>query len=153
MKYIVFGFTAIFLALCSKEVKPEQTEVDYLIFGRYFGHCLGEECVNIYKLTGNALYKDTSKAFVMTDFEFVPMDQSDFEVAGSLIQQLPAQLLKSTESFFGCPDCHDQGGMYIALSTNEEIRTWRIDTDKRKVPGYLHHYMNQVNQILENLSD
>ena len=148
MKYFIFGVTAIFLALCSKEAQNKQSPPDYLIFGHYYGHCLGEACVEIFKLTSDGLFEDTSDSYLSSQFEFLPLDTEKYEVARGLKQALPAPLLHSTEASFGCPDCADQGGLYIEISSNGERRNWRIDQDKRMVPGDLHSFLDKVNETI-----
>ncbi len=149
MKYLVFGITAIFLALCSKVALRVQSPLDYLIFGHFYGETVGEDCIEIYKLTDQGLYKDVSDSYLVTEFDFSPMGMDQFDVARKLKQALPSLLMNSTESSFGCPDCYDQGGMYIEISTNGESRSWCIDQDKRMVPGYLHFFMDEVNQVID----
>ena len=151
MKYFVFGITAIFLALCSREAHQLQSPPDYLIFGHFYGHCMGEECVEIFKLTDEALFEDGSDSYLATEFEFSPLGAEAYDVARELKAALPAPLLNSTETTFGCPDCADQGGLYIEISSNGERRSWRIDQDKRMVPGYLHFFMDQVNQVIDSI--
>jgi len=152
MKYFVLGITAIFLALCSKEAHQTQSPPDYLIFGHFYGHCIGEECIEIFKLTDEGLFEDVSDSYLATEFEFSPLGAEAFNVARDLQQALPAPLLNSTDSSFGCPDCADQGGLYIEISTNGERRSWRIDQDKSMVPGYLHFYMDKINQVIETIN-
>lgn len=152
MKYLVLGFTALFLALCSKEVGTVQSEMDYLIFGHYYGHCGGEECVEIFKLTDDMLFEDVADTYNATEFDFSPLGNEKFEIAQVLYQTLPAQLLNSTESTFGCPDCADQGGLYIEIATNDESRSWRIDQNERMVPGYLHDFVNKVNRVIAEIN-
>lgn len=151
MKYFVFGVTAIFLALCSKEVQLKQSPPDYLIFGHFYNFCLGDDCIEIFKLTEEGLFEDISDSYLANQFEFVPLDAEKSKVARGLRQALPAPLLQSPEASFGCPDCADQGGLYIEISSNGERQSWRIDQDKRMVPGYLHSFMDQVNQTISAL--
>src|SRR5690606_17264175 len=106
----------------------------------------------IFKLTDEGLFEDVSDSYLATEFEFSPLGAEAFNVARDLQQALPAPLLNSTDSSFGCPDCADQGGLYIEISTNGERRSWRIDQDKSMVPGYLHFYMDKINQVIETIN-
>lgn len=151
MKYFVFGLTAIFLALCSKEVQFGQKPLDYLIFGHFYGHCIGKECVEIFKLTSDGLYENTTDSYLASEFDFSAMEQDKFDMARELKSAIPVPLFQSTDTTFGCPDCADQGGLYIEISSKGKRQNWRIDQDKRMVPGYLHSFMDKVNQTIESI--
>src|SRR5690554_4478561 len=98
MKYIVFGLTAIFLALCSKEVQLKQSPLDYLIFGHFYDHCIGKECLRIFKLTDESLYENTSDSYLATEFDFSPLGSEKYDLARNLKEALPASLLHSKEA-------------------------------------------------------
>jgi len=50
----------VFLIISCEERAPDDvlSEIDYLIFGHYYGKCIGEECIEIFKLTKTKLYED-----------------------------------------------------------------------------------------------
>ena len=39
----------------------------------------------------------------------------------------PAELLNSDNKKYGCPDCHDQGGVYIEIIEGNESRKFVLD--------------------------
>lgn len=54
------------VALCACDTEEEPlliaekptSQGDYIIFGWYYGFCAGEQCIEIFKLTGDGLYED-----------------------------------------------------------------------------------------------
>ncbi|MEQ8927139.1 MAG: hypothetical protein RLO81_15065 [Fulvivirga sp.] len=48
----LFSFPFIFSA-CEETETPKLSSEDYLIFGKFAGFCLGENCVRIFKLDSN----------------------------------------------------------------------------------------------------
>lgn len=38
-------------------------------------------------------------------------------------------LKKNPNLTIGCPDCHDQGALYLAFEDNGEVNEWKIDPD------------------------
>lgn len=151
MKYLIIGLVALFVAFCSKEDDITIDENDYLIFGHFYGECRGEECVEIFKIKGDVLYEDTTDSYVATEFEFVPLSQEKFELVDNIPAIIPGRLLDEAKNTIGCPDCVDQGGLYIEVSDNGEVKSWRIDQNKEEVPVYLHDFMDHVNEAIGKL--
>lgn len=121
-------------------------EDDYLIFGHFYGMCIGDNCVQTFKLTRDKLYQDTKKQYFGTEFEFEQLDHKLFERVRDLEHAFPEQLLTEKNEVIGCPDCADGGGLFIQLSKNGWLHTWRIDQYKANVPEYLHDFVDQVNE-------
>lgn len=139
---------------CDKDVDYfTLQEGDYFLFGRYYGMCAGEECVEVYQLTETDLYKDTNDSYMLTDFKFKKLSHAKFLQAKDLPGYLPDELLLTDEAFLGCPDCVDQGGIFIQLSQNGVVKTWRIDQRKDDIPEYLHDFVDKVNEKIELLRD
>lgn len=147
MKKIFLGFFAIILLLsCNKDNDDnDKIQFDYLIFGRINGECIGEICIEIFKITETSLFEDTLDSPVQ-GFEFVALENAKFEQVKDLIDFFPRQLLNQNETVFGCPNCLDQGELFIQISKNGIIKTWSIDQFKNDVPSYLHNFMDKVNE-------
>lgn len=118
---------------------------DYLIFGHFYGMCVGESCVETFKLTEDKLFEDANDGYSGTKFDFYELDATLFEQVKDLKDAFPERLLTETTDVFGCPDCADGGGLLIQLSKNGKLYTWKIDQSKNNVPEYLHDFMEKVN--------
>ena len=70
-----------------------------------------------------------------------------------LSDYFPDQLLSEEEEVLGCPDCADQGGLFIQYSENENVQSWRIDQSKNAVPAYLHEFMDKVNEKIDLINN
>jgi len=152
MKQIIY---ILLLSLCVYTCSSDDSnnnEGDYLIFGHFYGMCGGNGCVVTYKLTDDGLLEDTTKEYPGTNFNFIPMGQNEFEAVNDLMDYFPSELLNVNEDFIGCPDCADQGGVFIEYSKNGTTDNWRIDQYKNNVPDYLHAFMDKVNEKI-NLLD
>jgi hypothetical protein len=144
-------FLGIFLILTCFSCKKEENtpDGDYLIFGHFYGECIGEQCVETFKITDEGLFEDSTDSYAQNEpFDFVPLSNDLFEQISGLENAIPAELLASTEDTFGCPDCADQGGIYIAYMVDCTVRKWRIDQDTQAVPEYLHDFMEEVNDAI-----
>ena len=119
---------------------------NFLIFGHFYGECIGEGCVETYKLTDTQLFEDTMDDYFGQDFNFVALENTKFEQVKNLTDSFPIQLLNESDTVIGCPDCADGGGIFIQYSENGNLKSWRIDQDKGNVPTYLHAFIDKVNE-------
>jgi len=158
----LFAIIALFLTACDKsdDVQPsaEATINDqHFIFGVYRGFCMGD-CAELYKIEGDALYADsTDRFYPFSDpygtIEFQPeaLSQERYELAAELIEAVPQELLNSDEQTFGCPDCADQGGIYIEIKEGEDIQAWNIDYAEDNLPEFLVPFTQQVKAVIGDL--
>jgi hypothetical protein len=151
--YGLFCFAVLFIPSCTNDDGIELNQTDYLMFGHFYGLCTGEECVETFKLTNTKLFEDMNDNYSETDFDFVELGNDTFEQIKDLIDYFPDQLLSETENTLGCPDCVDQGGLFIQYSKNGNVQTWRIDQSKSAVPDYLHEFMDKVNEKIELINN
>jgi hypothetical protein len=115
--------------------------------------CVGEDCVQTYKLTESELFKDQEKDYSGENLQFVALEKEKYELVKDLMNDFPKQLLTEKETFLGCPDCADGGGLFIQYSNNGNVRTWRIDQVKSNVPDYLHSFIDRVNAKIALLGE
>ena len=150
---LVFLFF-ILLAGCFKEDTDELEVENYFIFGHFYGECMGETCIETYKLTESAMYEDTRDVYgISSSFDFVEMGHDKFLEVNDLPEYFPEELLHTDTATFGCPDCVDQGGLLIVLYEDDQRRVWKIDMVKEQVPAYLHEFMDRVKEKIAILSE
>ena len=149
MKALKFGIVALVIGLssaCKKEEVSNPTPTDYLIFGHFYGMCAGEQCIETFKLTDQSLLEDTIDDYTGQNLVFVPLGNDKFDEVKDLLDYFPSQLRNETSPVLGCPDCADGGGLVIHLMEDGNLRSWRIDQVQSNVPGYLHGFMDKVNE-------
>ncbi len=158
MKKAAYGILLIMIvsmfSSCSEEKIGEPTE--YLIFGHFYGFCLGDQCIQIYKLDNDHLNEDQNKTYPRYDefyiASFIELESKYYEQVDDLTDYFPNQLLNETDTIIGCPDCADGGGLYIEYKSETIHRYWLIDQDKSRVEPYLHEFMDQVNDKIEKIN-
>ena len=153
IQFILFSSVILFLSSCNKNCEIELAQNDFLIFGHFYGECLGEGCVETFKLTNNKLFEDLNDNYLGTDFNFIELDNDAFEQVEDLIGYFPNQLLSESEITLGCPDCADQGGLLIQYSENGTLQSWIIDQSQSSVPDYLHEFMDKVNEKISLINN
>lgn len=142
---LVFSlFLISILSSCSKST----ADVEGFIFGTFAGECFGD-CVNIYKLTADKLWQDQNRhlpgsSFSGDQFDFESLSDSKYELVADFADDFPRALLEETDNQIGCPDCYDQGGVYIGWYEDGNYRSWTIDVSKDDIPEYLHDFLDQL---------
>jgi len=160
MKYLVFGLIAV---VSCRTVEPTVTEhvefgnADHLIFGHFYGFCVGEGCIEIFKLEKSGLSEDSLDTFPRKDDfydgNFIPLDSTKYNLVKYLMDDFPENLLSDETGVFGCPDCADGGGLYIEYYFNGIHKSWIIDQVKSHVPVYLHDFMDEVNNKIYSITN
>jgi hypothetical protein len=120
--------------------------------------CVGPYCTQLYRLTDTALLESQNTQLAdLQDFytePMVPLDSSAWAQADGLLEAVPVDsLFATTDTTLGCPDCYDQGGLYLAYDSGTQHRFWVIDQNQAAVPAYLHAWMDQANAVLDSLKN
>lgn len=105
--------------------------LDRLVFGTYYGMC-HTNCMHIYRVDERTLEKDDSVKYGALDwaYYFTPvsrLDESKHALAKKLIAEVPVELLSRNRSVIGCPDCADQGGIFIQAFSGPVSATFKLD--------------------------
>ena len=153
MKKIFLGLFAIGILLSCDNDSININEQNFLIFGHYYGMCIGENCVETFKLTDKGLFEDTVDDRSGQNMKFIQLDNEKFLKVKGLVDFFPRQLLNEKETIIGCPDCADGGGLFIQYSENGNLKSWRIDQEKENVPPYLHSFIDKVNEKIRLIND
>ena len=153
MKKIILGLFAIGILLSCNNDSININEQNFLIFGHYYGKCMGENCVETFKLTDKGLFEDTIDDRNGQNMKFIQLENEKFLQVKDLVDFFPSQLLNEKKTTIGCPDCADGGGLFIQYSENGNVKSWRIDQEKDNVPRYLHIFIDKVNEKIKMIND
>lgn len=142
------------LASCKKSgIKLSKS--DYIVFGHFYGECIGENCVEIFRLEQDKLFEDikdqypSRNAFYTGDY--VQLSQQKFNEAKDLTDYFPTDLLKETDIVIGAPDATDGGGLYIEYNSKGVRKFWLLDQMKHNVPTKYHNFIDKVNEKIKQL--
>lgn len=150
LKVVYFLIFSCFFTVSCVDGEVHTSTLDYLIFGHFYGECMGDSCVEIFKLEDNRLSEDTKDQYPSSaDFyrgTYVPLSDEQYELARDLNRYFPHQLLEEEGRVIGQPDAGDWGGLYIEYGYQGERQFWLIDQKKSNLPEYLHVFRDKVNE-------
>jgi hypothetical protein len=147
---ITLVLLAIGMLSCGKHDKKVSCSEDYLIFGHFYGMCIGERCVEIFKLDQSKLSEDTNDKYPsFSSFyrgSYIPLSDKKLSEVRDLVDYFPSKLLSEPNKVFGTPDASDGGGLYIEYYHNGSRNYWIIDNMKSNTPSYLHNFVDKVQE-------
>lgn len=159
MKITLIFITALLLISCEKETVDEkeiETTMNYaddtFIFGHFYGECIGENCIEVFKIEDGKIYEDTSGSYpngTDDNFAWLLLENEKFEKAKSFPEFFPSELLSEIDQVIGMPDAGDWGGYIIGKMDDDELRIWLIDTMVENIPEYLHEYNDRIENVID----
>ena len=148
---LLTGF--ILLTSCNKEDEIKLSDGDYLVFGHFYGECMGEACVEIFKLEDSRLLEDSKDIYPgQSNFyegNYYELSKENYEQVKDIIDFFPENLLNENELVIGQPDAGDWGGLYIEYNYKGVRKFWLLDQMKSNVPNYLHEFIDEVNEKID----
>lgn len=145
----------VFLLTSCKKDNREFSNSDYILFGHFYGECMGEQCIEIFKLKIDKLYEDTNDHYPNSndfyDGNFIQLSEQKFSATRDLSSSFPADLLNESTTVFGSPDAADGGGLYVEYASNGVRKFWLFDQNKNNVPTTYHDFMDKINDKIDLL--
>jgi hypothetical protein len=148
------GLFILSLAFACNKTEPlvESRSFEYLIFGHFYGECSGEECIELFRLDPQHLFEDELDQYPQRDKayqgNFVELSSEKFNLVKDLKDYFPLALMVEDKSVFGCPDCADQGGLYLEYSSDSQSQYWIIDSNRAEIPNYLRDFVDRVHEMI-----
>ena len=145
----------IFLLTSCKKDEVELSDSDYIVFGHFYGECLGEQCVKIFRLEKDKPFEDTKKQypnrFNFYEGDYVQLSQQKFNDTKDLTNYFPTDLLNESDTVIGQPDAGDWGGLYVEYNVDGVRKFWLLDQMKSNVPSKYHNFIDKVNEKIAQL--
>jgi len=128
-----------------------------IIFGRYYGKCFGNECVEIFKLVDIILLEDTEDNYPATGTfykgSFVSFKGADRVNTSQILSSFPLELLGSKLITYGAPDAGDWGGIYLEYQDGNHHRFWFLDLKAENTPKYLRSYITLIDKKITEIGE
>lgn len=144
-KLIILVLLPLFFIACKKETpNTVALNTDYFAFGHYYGFC-SNNCVDMYLIKDTLLYADDMPKYEQPlVFKNTVLEITKRDVAKKLLDQFPSYFMAHPNAIIGCPDCRDQGAIYIELKQNGTNIHWTIDPDTSGQPQEIRAYIQSL---------
>ncbi|MEZ4981145.1 MAG: hypothetical protein R2769_06065 [Saprospiraceae bacterium] len=153
MKFLKITFLLSILALasCGKETLTTISDEQF-VFAVYYGECQGN-CFTGFKMQEGEIFPDIEDFGYQEEYDFstTPLSQEEYELASELLDEFPKELLDSRKDTYGCPDCTDQGVVYLELQTKNGIRKWMLDTFDEDQSQEIIDFKDKVLKTIQDL--
>lgn len=153
---LLSAFLLVFSS-CKKEDEPNNGVPDYLIFGHFYGECVGEGCIEIFCLEPTRLLEDANDNYPNSAnyyaADFYELSTAQYNEVNDLMDFFPDTLLSISDVVIGQPDYADGGGLYIEYNVGSTRDFWLIDQDKNNIPTALHEFVDKVNEKIELINN
>jgi len=138
---------------CSEDPITELGPDDYVVFGDFFGECIGEGCIDIYKIQDDRVFKDTldrypSQARLPHQTAYVEISNANYDQLVQVFAEIPPDLFLEGKTVIGMPDAGDWGGFYLELRRDGETNYWLIDKMEDNLPGYLREFTKELDRAI-----
>lgn len=157
IKAVLLLISLIAFNSCSKKEDTDNSVPDYLIFGHFYGECVGEGCIEIFCLEPTRLLEDANDNYPNSSnyytADFYELAASKFNDVNDLMNFFPDTLLLIETTVIGQPDYADGGGLYIEYNVGSTRDFWLIDQDKNNIPESLHSFVDKVNEKIELINN
>lgn len=131
---VLFITLLIFMISCGQDHIPSDKE-DYLVFGVAYGLC-SDDCVQMFKIDKNSLFEDTTTKYLQDyktyQFNGNRLSNALHEQVVELMNVIPNEFFSLSTHEFGCPDCYDQGTIYVEIDADDTNRRFIIDPSDTK---------------------
>ena len=147
-------FAALASGGCSENPIGQLESDDYVVFGDFFGECIGEGCIEIFKIQDGRVFADTldrypSHLTLPHATAFVEIPDDSYDILARTFSEIPADLFKEERIVIGQPDAGDWGGNYLEVSIDGDIRYWIIDKMEDNLPSYLRDFAKKLDVAIE----
>jgi hypothetical protein len=157
--FIRSGFILLLIfsvVACTENESELQSVSDYIIFGKFFGECIGENCIETYLIQDEVLYEDQTDPYaggtIDHEWQWEELSQDKYEVARDIQDLIPPTLLAMDNQTFGMPDAGDWGGIFLEVKKDGEVGRWLLDLNESTTPKEFYSLSNGILEIVENLN-
>jgi hypothetical protein len=120
-----------------------------MTFGHFYGECVGEGCVEIYKIESDGLFEDTLDMYPLFNEayagQFQKLSNDKFEAVKDLIDEFPTELFGEENVVIGNPDGGDWGGIYLEYNRiGYPVQYWILDKNEENMPAIYNDYVDKI---------
>lgn len=138
---------SIFACHDSATVDPQE---DYIVFGQFNGFCIGESCIEFFKITPSRLLESNVDEYTEGGFysfeDFHDLSDDKFQLTKDLGEFMPQQLWAESTTHLGHADVSDVGSLYFEISNASGHRYWVFENGDFDMPQVYSEFMNKIRE-------
>ena len=149
--FTIISLFAILLMSCEEKDCCAPPPTEYIVFGHFYGYCIGEGCIEIYRMDNEKILEDTSDQYPGNS-DFYPgvfnvqLQGEKFELVNDLESYIPAELWNETNVVIGQPDGGDWGGIYFEIKKGSTHQFWLLDQMENNMPEAYNLFVDKINE-------
>lgn len=152
--YVIFVFLLLAFNSCKENNVSQYNDPEFIVFGHFFGECMGEECIEIFKLEEGVLYEDTNDNYPTSqDFyqaDYIKLENIDISQLSDILDNIPSKLLDKGSGVIGQPDAGDWGGIYFEYKDESIHKFWLIDLNQENLEDeYLKDFVVLISEKID----
>jgi hypothetical protein len=152
--FILLAFLLTTSVACDKNCDQTDTgDLEYMVFGHFYGECGGEGCVETYKIEDQRLFEDTLDLYPYyaqpAARSYIPLPDDKYELVKDLVAQFPDELYAESNHVIGQPDAGDWGGVYVEIKFfNDPSHSgfWLLDQMESNMPQVYNEFVDKINE-------
>lgn len=155
------GILIFLLSICFIEFSCNKEDCDHgpassshFIFGQFYGKCLGEGCIEMFKIEDGKLYEDDLDIYPLGDTTYQghwnELSHEKYLLVKDLPEALPDTLRHEPGHIIGIPDGGDWGGIYVEEFVLAELyyrnNYWLLDKNEFYMPKVYNDFVNKIEE-------
>ena len=150
---ILFVLSSQLVGGCSEDPVGSLGPDEYVVFGDFYGECLGEGCIDIFKIQDGRVFEDTLDRYPTAsrlphETAFVEISDDPYEALSQIFSEIPTDLFSEDRTVIGQPDAGDWGGYYLETKLDGQTRYWLIDKMEENLPSDLRPFAMELDEAI-----
>jgi len=91
--FLVLIAVSFLLTTCNNNDQDSTKQIEYLVFGHFYGECFGKDCIRIFKMNCCQIFEDTNDIYPdmvhQYTASYIELDPKELDSASFLIHRIP----------------------------------------------------------------
>ena len=160
---VYFLLTIFCLVVCieysckDEECGDPNGDLEYFVFGHFYGECGGEGCVEMFKVEDGKLYEDDLDDYpnytTPIEAHWNELPGEKYDEVKNLSAEVPMELFDETDHVLGFPDGGDWGGIYVEFkySGNQASKSgfWLLDKNESNMAKVYNDFVDKIEEKIQ----
>ena len=129
-------------------------DLEYFVFGHFYGECGGEGCVEMIKVENGKLYEDDIDDYPNytspIEAHWNELSAEKYDEVKNLSAEVPTELFEETDHVLGIPDGGDWGGIYVEFKYSgvqaSKSGFWLLDKNESNMIQVYNEFVDRIEE-------